>query len=131
MENSMVEHKCKNLDFQYFFCHCSMGFILFYWNVPPGHMENITIFVFFWLWPENASGFFLRQTWCRIFRPIDWCHSLVPKKICWVIWDSGRFFVSLIWPSTRKRLIFKVWFRFWCPPFSISYWTPYSLFFVL
>ena len=53
---------------------------------------------------------------CRIFRPIDWYHSLVPKKFfSGVIQDLGPFLESSFWHITRKRLFFSVYFRFWGP----------------
>ena len=55
---------------------------------------------------------------CRIFRPIDWYHSLVPKKFfSGVIQDLGPFLESPFLPITRKRLIFEIWFRYWAPIF--------------
>ena len=53
---------------------------------------------------------------CRIFRPIDWYHSLVPKIFfSGVIQDLGPFLESSFWPITRKRLFFSVYFRYWGP----------------
>ena len=50
---------------------------------------------------------------CRIFRPIDWYHSLVPKNLfTGVLQDLGPFLESPFGPVTRKRLIFEIWFRF-------------------
>ena len=61
------------------------------------NIENITIFV---LWQKYMMQNF----------DVD---RLVPfptpqKYFCGVICDLGHFFVSLIWPITRKRLICKV-----------------------
>ena len=55
-----------------------------------------------------------RHMLCRIFRPIDWYHSLVPQK-CFsgVLQDLGPFLESPFWPVTRKQLMFEIWFRFW------------------
>ena len=53
---------------------------------------------------------------CRIFRPIDWYHSLVPKTFfSGVIQDLGPFLESSFCPITRKRLFFSAYFRFWGP----------------
>ena len=49
----------------------------------------------------------------RIFRPIDWYHSLVPQIFfTGVLQDLGPFLESPFWSVTRKRLIFEIWFRF-------------------
>ena len=53
---------------------------------------------------------------CRIFRPIDWNHSLVAKNFfSGVIQDLGPFLESSFCPTTQKRLFFPVYFRFWDP----------------
>ena len=68
---------------------------------------------------------------CRIFRPIDWYHLLVPKKFfSGVIQDLGPFLESSFWPITRKRLFFSVYFRFWGPIiFQFPIRWPIHLFF--
>ena len=92
---------------------------MFYWNVTPGHIEKNTISVFFWLWLEHTrENFWGRHMLCRIFRPIDWYHSLVPKIFfSGVIQDLGPFLESPFLPITRKRLIFEIWFWSWAPIF--------------
>ena len=67
---------------------------------------------------------------CIIFRPIDWNHSLVPKKIfSGVIQDLGPFLESSFWPITRKRLFFFCILSILRSQyFSISYQMAYSLF---
>ena len=88
-------------------------FILFYWNVTLGILKPMTDKYFFEHRLRQQVDFFEADTWCRIFRPINWYHSLVPpKQCCQVIWDLGHFLVSLLWPVTWK-LIFEVWFWFW------------------
>ena len=88
-------------------------------NRPPGHIAKKTRFVYFWLWLEAArENFWGRHTLCRIFRPIDWYHSLVPKSFfSGVIQDLGPFLESSFWPITRKRLFFLYTFDFEVPLF--------------
>ena len=72
---------------------------------------------YFWLWLEaTRENFWGRHMLCRIFRPIDWYHSLVPKIFfSGVIQDLSPFLESSFWPITRKRLFFSVYFRYWGP----------------
>ena len=72
---------------------------------------------FFWVWLEHTrEKFWGRHMLCRIFRPIDWYHSLVPKKFfSGVIQDLGPFLESTFCPITQKRLFFSGYFRFWGP----------------
>ena len=45
----------------------------------------------------------------RIFRRIDWYHSLLPKKI----WNLELFLDPLRLPITPQRPVLEVWFRLW------------------
>ena len=90
-------------NFNFILLKCYTGT---YWN-----RRRICSF-FIVAWGREADTRF------RIFRPIDWYHSLLPRNnFCRVIWDLDHFLVSLFWPVTWKRLIFQVWFRFWGPIF--------------
>ena len=70
---------------------------------------------------------------CRIFRPFDWYHSLVPKTFySGVIQDLDPFLESSFWPITRKRLFFFCILSILRSHyFSISNQKAYSLFWVL
>ena len=82
-------------------------------------LKKLPYLYFFWLSREHTrENIWGRHMLCRIFRPIDWYHSLVPKKLfSGVLQDLGPFLESPFWPVTRKRLIFEIWFRFWAAIF--------------
>ena len=87
---------------------------------------NRVLKIFPYLWPEDASVFFWgRHIWCRIFRPIDWYHSLVPQFFCRVIWDLGHFFVPLFGPWLENGSFLGYCSDFLVLFFSISYRTAY------
>ena len=104
---------------------------MFYWNVTPGHIEKITISVFFWLWLEHTrENFWDRHMLCRIFRPIDWYHSLVPKTFFLRSYSGFRSFFGIPFFAHNSKTA-----HFWdMVPilsshfFSISYQMAYSLF---
>ena len=81
-------------------------------------LKKLPYLYFFECGLSTREKIFEADMLCRIFRPIDWYHSLVPKKnFSGVIQDLGPFLESPFLPITRKRLIFEIWFRSWAPIF--------------